>query len=77
VLTAGASARRWYRWDALQQELSRLSSDGVHRVVPGANHGSIVADSTHAAAIVVAIHDVVDAVREHRTLQSLAAERGR
>jgi len=73
VLTAEHSARRWQGWAAMQQEAARLSSDSIREVVPGATHGSAVTDSTCAAFVSAAIHDVVTAVREGRPLREVAA----
>ncbi len=64
VLTAEESARRWDGWRALQEETTRLSSDGVHEIVAGATHGSAVTDSASAEFVSAAIHAVVTAVRE-------------
>jgi pimeloyl-ACP methyl ester carboxylesterase len=72
VLTAGANAPRRVSWRALQNEIAALSSDSVHRIEPGATHGSLIADSTHAETVVRAIHDVVDAIRSHKTLREVA-----
>ena len=74
VLTAELSAKRWGGWTALQQETATLSSDSIHEVVAGATHGSAVTDSTSAAFVSAAIHDVVTAVREHRRLEEVAGK---
>jgi pimeloyl-ACP methyl ester carboxylesterase len=73
VLTAELSTRHWTGWSELQREMARLSSDSVHEVVAGATHGSSVTDSTSAAFVSAAIHDVVTAVRERRRLQDVAS----
>lgn len=73
VLTAGASAARWGPWRTMQNDVAALSTDSVHRIEPGATHGSLIADSTHAATVVRAIHDVVTAIRTGRPLRQAAA----
>lgn len=61
VLTAGSgSAESWF---TDQEDLARLSTDSVHRVVDGAVHESLVTDETAAASTVEAIREVVSAVR--------------
>jgi arginine/lysine/ornithine decarboxylase len=47
----------------LQNKMADLSTNSVHRVVPGATHASFVENPEHAAAITRAIHDVVMSVR--------------
>jgi len=71
VLTAGTSAARARGWHSLQDDLVTLSNDSVHRIVPGATHGSLIADSTHAQAVIATIHDVVQAVREGGRLRDI------
>jgi pimeloyl-ACP methyl ester carboxylesterase len=57
VLTAGAS---WAtEFGALQAELATLSSQGVHRVVAGAEHMTIVTQQEHAEVVVAAIREVL------------------
>lgn len=68
VLTAEGSAKGYPGWAGYQAELARLSTDGVHRVVPGADHALLVTDRAQSLAIVEAIRDVVNAVRERRPL---------
>jgi pimeloyl-ACP methyl ester carboxylesterase len=72
VLTAGATAARWGSWRTMQDDVAALSTDSIHRVEPGATHGSLIADSTHAATVVRAIHDVVDAIRGGHPLRQVA-----
>jgi hypothetical protein len=50
-------------WMGLQNKMADLSTNSVHRVVPGATHASFVENPEHAAAITRAIHDVVMSVR--------------
>jgi pimeloyl-ACP methyl ester carboxylesterase len=60
VLTA---ARRPGRWARLQAETSQLSTDGVHRTVPGAGHATLIQDPRYAKEVVDAVREVVQAVR--------------
>jgi pimeloyl-ACP methyl ester carboxylesterase len=53
-------------WRALQDELATLSTDSVHRVVPGATHASLITDQGDAAESSDAIRDVVESVRAAR-----------
>ena len=46
-----------------QEQSATLSTNSLHRVVPGATHASFVDDPVHAAAVTRAIHDVVVSVR--------------
>jgi pimeloyl-ACP methyl ester carboxylesterase len=57
-------------WMADQDQSAALSTDSVHRVVPGATHDSLVDNPQHAAAVTQAIHDVVAAVRSGAPLTS-------
>jgi pimeloyl-ACP methyl ester carboxylesterase len=50
-------------WMADQNETVTLSTNSLHRVVPGATHASFVENPDHAAAVTRAIHDVVVSVR--------------
>jgi pimeloyl-ACP methyl ester carboxylesterase len=50
-------------WMADQDKTVTLSTNSVHRVVPGATHASLVENPAHAAAVTRAIHDVVGSVR--------------
>jgi len=50
-------------WMADQNKTVTLSTNSVHRVVPGATHASLVENPAHAAAVTRAIHDVVISVR--------------
>ncbi|MEO8266066.1 MAG: alpha/beta hydrolase [Ilumatobacteraceae bacterium] len=50
-------------WMAAQDELAALSTDSVHRIVPGATHSSLIANEKNAAQSSRAILDVVHAVR--------------
>jgi pimeloyl-ACP methyl ester carboxylesterase len=61
VLTA--SLENSTGWMADQDKTVRLSSNSIHRVVPGATHASFVDNPVHAAAVTRAIRDVVDSVR--------------
>lgn len=61
VLTAERGNARG--WMAAQDTMATLSTDAVHRVVPGSTHQSLIADPDHAAAVVDATAEVVEAVR--------------
>lgn len=50
-------------WMADQNKSATLSTNSLHRVVPGATHASFVENPDHAAAVTRAIHDVVVSVR--------------
>ena len=50
-------------WMADQNKTVTLSTNSLHRVVPGATHASFVENPDHAAAVTRAIHDVVVSVR--------------
>ena len=63
VLTAEESARIFGGWSTRQMELARLSSRGIHRVIAGANHGSLISDPRFAPEVVRAIREVVDEAR--------------
>jgi pimeloyl-ACP methyl ester carboxylesterase len=55
-------------WMADQVKTVTLSRNSLHRVVPGATHGSFVENPAHAAAVTRAIHDVVVSVRTRAPL---------
>jgi pimeloyl-ACP methyl ester carboxylesterase len=69
VLTAGRGNCKG--WMASQNKLADLSTDSLHRVVPGATHAAFVDDPVHAAAVTRAIHDVVVSVRTGAPLPRL------
>jgi pimeloyl-ACP methyl ester carboxylesterase len=50
-------------WMADQNQTVALSTNSLHRVVPGATHAGFVENPAHAAAVTRAIHDVVVALR--------------
>ena len=56
-------------WMADQNKTVTLSSNSLHRVVPGATHASFVEDPEHAAAVARAIHGVVVSVRTGEPLK--------
>jgi pimeloyl-ACP methyl ester carboxylesterase len=66
VVTAGKDAQDG--WLPLQDSMSRLSTNSVHRILPDATHASLIEDQHDAAASVAAITDVVRAVRSGRRL---------
>jgi hypothetical protein len=61
VLTAGSGHDA--AWSAAQNDLARLSTNSVHRVIDGATHESLIMDEEDAAATTQAILDVVSSVR--------------
>jgi pimeloyl-ACP methyl ester carboxylesterase len=61
VLTASRGSQQG--WMGLQNKMAELSTNGVHRVEPGADHASFVDNPVHAAAVTRAIHDVVASIR--------------
>lgn len=50
-------------WMAEQKQTLSLSPNSLHRVVPGATHGSFVGNPDHAAAVAQAIDDVLVSIR--------------
>lgn len=56
-------------WMADQNQTVTLSTNSLHRVVPGATHAGFVEDPLHAAAVTRAIHDVVVALRTGAPLE--------
>jgi hypothetical protein len=61
VLTAGKGSDA--AWFAFQDDLATLSTNSVHRVIPGAAHIDLVRDQGSAAATSQGILDVVSSVR--------------
>jgi pimeloyl-ACP methyl ester carboxylesterase len=68
VLTAARGNSKGWMGD--QHQSATLSSNSVHRVVPGSTHDSLVDNPKHTAAVTQAIHDVVVAVRSGAPLKS-------
>jgi alpha-beta hydrolase superfamily lysophospholipase len=66
VLTAGVGHPA--SWFALQDRMTKLSRDSVHRTVRGVDHQGLVASEAGAAATARGILDVVTAVRTGRPL---------
>lgn len=64
VITAGTGYAAG--WLGQQDELARLSSNSVHRIVAGSTHASLVDDKQDAAESSRAIREVVRAVRKER-----------
>jgi pimeloyl-ACP methyl ester carboxylesterase len=56
-------------WMAAQNEMASLSTNNLHRVESGATHASFVENPDHAAAVTLAIHDVVVSVRTGEPLR--------
>lgn len=61
VLSAGTGSLPG--WAAQQNDLATLSTDSVHRTIPGATHASLINDHVDAAQSSRAIRDVVKAVQ--------------
>jgi pimeloyl-ACP methyl ester carboxylesterase len=61
VLSAGTGSLPG--WAGQQNDLAALSSDSVHRTIPGATHASLIDDHVDAAQSSRAIRDVVEAVQ--------------
>jgi pimeloyl-ACP methyl ester carboxylesterase len=50
-------------WMRTQNQSAKLSTNSVHRVIPGATHEALIVEQKYAAATTQAILDVVTAVR--------------
>jgi predicted dienelactone hydrolase len=61
VLSAGTGSLPG--WAAQQNDLAGLSTNSVHRTIPGATHASLIDDHVYAAQSSRAIRDVVKAVQ--------------
>ena len=61
VLTAGSGSSDG--WSETQEALAALSTDSVHLVIEGTDHGSMIEDGKGAAATTQAILDVVSSIR--------------
>ncbi len=61
VLSAGTGSLPG--WAAQQNDLATLSTDSVHRTIPGATHASLINDHLDAAQSSRAIRDIVEAVQ--------------
>jgi pimeloyl-ACP methyl ester carboxylesterase len=61
VLSAGTGSLPG--WAGQQNDLATLSTDSVHRTIPGATHASLIDDHVDAAQSSRAIRDVVKAVQ--------------
>jgi pimeloyl-ACP methyl ester carboxylesterase len=66
VVTAGKGQRAG--WTSAQDELATLSTNSVHRLVPGATHASLLDDRADAAISSRAIRDVVRSIRAAKQL---------
>jgi pimeloyl-ACP methyl ester carboxylesterase len=66
VVTAGGQNAEWLQ---MQDELSSLSPNSIHRVAAGATHASLLFSDRDAAVSSAAIEQVVQAVRAHRRLR--------
>ena len=56
-------------WIAAQNTIATLSTNSLHRVVPGATHASFMENPDHAAAVTKAIHEVVASVQTGEPLK--------
>jgi pimeloyl-ACP methyl ester carboxylesterase len=65
VVTAVTGAHKG--WMPLQDEMLKLSTNSVHRVIQGATHTSLIEDKADAADAIRAILDVVASVRSGGT----------
>lgn len=73
VLTAtdhGGPAEMEQLWQGLQNKLTELSTDSVHKVLDGARHESLWADPKYASESVAAIMKVVNAAQHHIPLHN-------
>ena len=64
VLSAGVGEMRG--WAAAQEKLAQLSTNSVHRTLPGATHAALLEDESFARGTSRAIVDVVRRVRSGR-----------
>jgi pimeloyl-ACP methyl ester carboxylesterase len=75
VVTAGTGSAAG--WRAKQDDLAALSTNGVHRIIAGSTHQSLIDDQADAAQSSRAVRNVVEAVRlgapmvaiEHRSAE--------
>lgn len=68
VLTAGAGQDAGPEWTRAQAEMAALSSNSLHRVVPGVSHGAFAFDRQHIGVTIAAVREVVEAVHTGRPL---------
>jgi pimeloyl-ACP methyl ester carboxylesterase len=68
VVTAGSGMDPG--WEPAQNHLATLSTNSVHRMIPGATHAALLEDKAYAASSTQAILDVVAAVRQNKPLTS-------
>jgi pimeloyl-ACP methyl ester carboxylesterase len=59
----GFSAQRIENWQALQQDLTKLSDNSRHKLIPQASHHSLLTNPEHANMTVTAIRRMVNQVR--------------
>jgi len=65
IITASEQSADWFE---MQDELAALSSEGIHRVVDGATHESLLYDKGDSKVTSATIKDVVEAVRTDQPL---------
>jgi pimeloyl-ACP methyl ester carboxylesterase len=63
IVSAGEQSSSWLE---MQDELTALSPESIHRVVEGATHESVLYDKDDSQVTSAAIEQVVDAVRTER-----------
>ena len=71
IITAtdhGAPPEQEQLWQAWQQQLTSLSTNSMHQIVAGANHGSLLAHQPDARVSAAAILKVVEAARTGQPL---------
>jgi hypothetical protein len=65
VISAGQQSTSWLE---MQEELTTLSPNSIHRVVEGATHESLLYDKGDSQVTSTAIEQVVQAVRNDRPM---------
>jgi pimeloyl-ACP methyl ester carboxylesterase len=63
LIVITASKGQQAGWSAAQDDLAMLSTNSLHRIVPGATHDSLLVDRADATVASQAIRDVVRSVR--------------
>jgi pimeloyl-ACP methyl ester carboxylesterase len=71
IITAGENIKELTHWGPLQAKLATLSTDGVHVIVPGASHVSLLLNRHDASVSGTQILRVVEAVRKRQLLRGL------
>jgi pimeloyl-ACP methyl ester carboxylesterase len=68
VLTAGTTAELVPVQVELHEEYARLSTNSVHRIVPGASHAGMVTRSEYLPAVISSIQQVLEAAKSGQPL---------